>query len=459
MFLIVACSLTLPALAQETNELVLHRPLILAKGNVLSTTQESKVSTKVLDAKTKQVVKDLSQSRNVELRQAVLETDAAGVPTKIQLTVTGTLDLKATLPKEDAFEQRVELKYVFVGMEFADGVWRIDTESIRSQHMKSLTGAELYLLRRAMRDALQIHARPDLLLLPRKVAVGTKKIQPTLEHLAQWSAVANESGRLAGHATDAELEVKHCFIKDMGDATALDGRVQLLVPVEKESVKATMIFDFRIDHSTGLVSRRYAKTELNVPSVAGMIQSTIFGTESTHTHGIISASAGPFHALGWKPVKDTSTWRDAQLGVGLTLPRDARQRPGQMTWDVPGGGSVSVEIRHRDFWPTLEQVLESGVDNLRREELGLKDIKPGEPFRLADGLPAAIVHARSQDGKTALLVLLTADGPRTIAISAACPAADKARIASLEKILRSLRVTDPQLANTQTPGRPDAERK
>ena len=447
----LACSLALPVLAQGgKDDIVLHSPLKYAREHAFSTMQLSQAWTKVLDAKTKQAVKDFSQSRTLELRQIVLETNANGGLTKILLTVTAQLNLKVTVPKEDAFEQRVELKNVHVDVAFVDGTWQIDTESIRSKDMKSLTGAELHLLRRAVRDALQIHARPDLLLLPEKVAAGTTKITPTLEQLSRWSAAANESGRLVGSATDAEFTLRS--IKSMGNAKALSGQVRLLVPVEKESVKATMALSFEIDDFSGLVRQRRVKTELNTTVGTNVIQSTITGLEGTDlvlSNKPISAPTGPFNALGWKVEKDASTWRDVQMGVGLALPKDARQRAGQASWDFPGGGSVSVEIRHRDFWPTLEQVLESGVENLRREELGLKDIKPGQPFRLADGLPAAIVHARSQDGKTAILVLLTADGPRTIAVSAATPATDKTRLAQLEQTLRSLRVTDPRPADTE----------
>jgi len=433
---LLACLLTLPATAQEN--ITLRPPVKLAKGQTVFTVQQSRAATTVVDAKTKAAVKDLSQSRVLDLRQDVLETDAAGATTKLRLTVTARLDLKATLPVEEAFEQRVEVKNVLVDLSLADGAWRIDTESIRSRDMKSLTGAELYLLRRAVRDALQIHARPDLLLLPETAAAGTKKIRPTLDQLAQWSAAANDSGRLVGQATDAEFD-----LVPRAGALDLTGRVWLLVPVEKDQVKATMTLSLQIDAATGLVRRRGVEFAVSAPAGSGLTHSTGSGAEVTTVSAArdgTSAPAGPFHPLGWKTEKDTSTWRDAALGVGLSLPKDALQRPGLPAWDLPGGGSVSVEVRPRDFLPDLKDVLDSGLENLRRPELNLKDIQPGEPFRLPDGLPAAIVRARSQDGKTAILVLLTADGPRTLALSAAGPAANNALLTQLEQTLRSLRV-------------------
>ncbi|MCL2701133.1 MAG: hypothetical protein FWE88_05510 [Phycisphaerae bacterium] len=432
LVLAVACVVALSAAADDV---VLQPPLTLAKGQAVVTVQQSQAATKVLDAKTKQAVKDLSQSRVLELHQAVLETDEASVPTAVRLTVTARLDLKATLPREDAFEQRVELKNVQVDLRFADGAWRVDTESIRSKDMKSLTSAEMYVLRRAVRDAAQVHARPDLSLLPARAA-ATAKLQPTLEQLSRWSASANESGRIRGEATDASFRIT----SRTASAVDVAGRVELLVPVEERSVKAAMELSLQIDSATGLVRRRRVEFSMAATAGAGVIQSTGSGLEVTSVREKADLPTGPLNALGWKAVSDASTWRDAPLGVGLTLPRAAVQRPGQTTWDIPGGGSVSVEIRPRDFLPTLAQVLEPGVENLRRDDLGLKDIEPGEPFRLPDGLPAAIVHARSQDGKTALLVLLTADGFRTLAVTAACPADNKTLLAQLEQTLRSLRV-------------------
>jgi len=446
-FVAIACSLALSVSAQET--VSLQPPVKLAKGQAVVTAQQSRTSTRVFDVKTKQAVKDLSQSRLLDLRQAVLDTDAAGVPTKIRLTVTAVLDLKATLPAEEAFEQRVELKNVQVDLTLADGVWRMDTESIRSGEMKSLTGAELHVLRRAVRDALQIHARPDLLLLPERAA-ATAKIQPTFEQLSRWSAAANESGRLSGQATDAEFRL----VKRTGTTVDLAGRVQLLVPVEKDAVKATMDLSLQVDAATGLVRCRGVEFVMSAVAGSGTIHATGSGVEVTTVttnREPTSTSASPLNSLGWKPVKDAATWRDTRLGVGLTLPRDAMQRLGQTTWDIPGGGSVSLEVRPRDFMPTLAQVLESGVENLRRAELNLTDIQPDEPFRLPDGLPAALVHARSQDGKIAMIVLLTADGPRALAVTAACPSGNNALLTQLEQALRSLRVTDPLVA--------DAERK
>ena len=435
----MACSLALPVSAQDT--VSLQPPLKVSKGQAMVTVQQSRTSTKVVDTKTKQTMKDLSQSRTLDLHQAVLETNAAGGPIKLRLTVTAVLDLKATLPVEEAFEQRVELRNVQVDLSFTDDAWRMDTESIRSREMKVLTGAELHLLRRVVRDALQVHARPDLLLFPAR-ATTTAKIQPTFEQLSRWSAAANESGRTTGQATDAEFRLD----KQLGGVLDLTGRVHLLVPVEKESVKATMDLSLQLDAATGLMRRRGVEFALLAPAGSGATYTTGSGVEVTSVVAVrdpSSAPAGPVHALGWKTEKDTTTWRDARLGVGLALPRGVSQRPGQLTWDVPGGGGVSLDIRQRDFFPTLAQVVEASVTNLRRAELELKDVQPGEPFRLPDGLPAALVHAHSQDGKTAMLILLTADGHRTFAVTAAGPAGDNALLGQLEQILRNLRLSDP----------------
>ena len=437
-----ACFLALPAAAQDDDNVILRPPVKLTKGQTVLTVQQSRTSTIVHDSKTKQAMKDLSQSRWLDLQQIVRETDETGSATKVQLTVTAQLDLKATLPREDAFTQRVELKNVLVDLAFVDGAWRMDTESVRSRDMKSLSGPELHLLRRAVRDALQVHARPDLLLLPDQVAAGTKTIRPTLEQLARWSAAANESGRLVGQATDATFQLA----SRVANIATLAGRVQLLVPVEKESVKAAMEFRLMIDPVTGLLRQRDVTFEMTAPAGSAVTRSEGGGVERTtvtlHGRESASAPAGTFHALGWatEPDNDAPAWRDATLGLALTLPKDALQRPGLPAWDFPGGGSVSVEIRGRDVWPTLEQVLESGLDNLRSADLALRDLQPGEPFRLPDGLPAAIIHARSSDNKTAILVLLTADGPRTFAITAAAPTDNKPRLNQLEQTLRSLRV-------------------
>lgn len=415
----------------------LRPPMKLAKDQTLTTVQQSQVLSKVTDAKSKELVKDLSQDRTLELVQTVLEVDDKGLPTKLRLTVTASLELKATMPKEEAFEQKVQLKAVSVDLERAGSQLTAKTETIESREMKSLSSPELYLLRRAVRDAAVVFERQDLLLLPAQPAALTAKLQPTLAQLAEWGQAANASGRLQGRATDASFRIAE--LKDgMADVR---GAVQLLVPVDKKEAKAVMTLSMRIDTASGLVRRRVVGVSVSETVGQQVLSSSASGTESTAvaTDKVASPRGVP-NALGWAAAKDASTWRDSQQGLGLELPREYTARAGGLSWDVPGGGSLSLEVRPRDFLPTLEQVLQTGIENLQREELKLKDIKAGEPFGTADGLHAVLLRAQAQDGKTQMLVLLVADGFRTIALTAAVPAKDKDRLAELEKVLKSLRV-------------------
>jgi len=443
---IVTLFIALPCLAQD--KVNLQPPLKLTKGQTLFTIQQSMSASRVSDAKTREALKDLQQTRDQELTQRIIEMDDKGRPTKIRLTVSGHLTIKGTLPKEEAFQQAFHLRAVSLDLVREGGQWTIQTDTITSPEMKALSGAELYILRRAVRDALQAYSRPDLLLMPAEPVAADAKIEPTLGQLADWTAAANASGRLEGKATDAKFTLES--IK--GGVANVIGTVQLLVPVEKEQARGSVKLGMQIDTASGLVTHRTVEVRIEAKVDQQNVISNVSGMEIILANKPPAEEPKTTNALGWKPVKDTSTWRDVEQGLGLALPEGYTQRKGQMGWDVPGGGgSLSIEIRHRDFMPTMQELLKSGVENLQRPELKLADIAPQEPFRLADGIPAVIVKATADEGKTAMLVLLVADGPRTIAITAAAPKQATDRLAELETVLHSLRLIDATPAPASQP--------
>jgi len=441
----IASLLALPCLAQD--KVNLQPPLKLAKGQTLFTIQQSMSASRVSDSKTREALKDLQQTRDQELTQKIVEMDDKGQPTKIHLTVSGHLNIKGTLPKEEAFKQGFQLRAVSLDLVREGGQWTIQTDTITSPEMKALSGPELYMLRRAVHDAGQAYSRPDLLLMPSEPVAADAKIEPTLGQFAEWTAAANASGRLEGKAVDAKFTLDS--IKD-GVANVI-GTVQLLVPVEKEQARGSFKLGMQIDTASGLVTRRMVDVRIEAKVDQQNVISNVSGMEIILANKPAAEEPKTTNALGWKPVKDTSTWHDAEQGLGLTLPEEYTQRKGQPAWTTPGGGSLSIEIRHRDFMPTIQELLKAGVANLQRPELKLADIAPQEPFRLADGMPAIIVKATADEGKTAMLVLLVADGPRTIAITAAAPKQATDRLAEMETVLRSLRMVDAPPTPTSQP--------
>ncbi len=377
----------------------------------------------------------------------ILTVDAAGKPTQVRFTVSGSREVTELKTPQQA--RKVVTIADVTATAKPDGlVFAADTASLASGQMKTLTAPQISLVKDHFSDSMIVTAfpEPDVLLMPAgPVSIGAAW-KVTEDVLNKWAKSREDYRRMKVTPKSGECKLDSVS----GDVATVSGTVRLTLSDDDVAFETVAKLAGRIDLKSGYW--RGATTELTAtarvgPNTLKIVSRQRVTIEHQPGTGTVSKLPAELNKLGWPaPDKDVNSYRDPAAGVSLDLPKDYQDAPIE-----PGVKALARFSSPRGVSVVLaggEQPLPLELDETGQQLLGqfkaLPDFKlvSRDPAALPGNVPAGRITLTFNEGQFTMMVRYAVDGNRLVSVIVVAPTGDAGLASEARKITDSLRVFD-----------------
>ena len=351
----------------------------------------------------------------------------------------------------------VELSDVWCLVRRSGRTFRTDTTTIASRTVRSLTASRLGLLKRFFHDRMAFHAWTEtnaLLMPPTPVRVGGEW-EPEAKALKLWYESGSRGRKLKIDRPAGTFQL----VSVRGGVALVRGTVTFAFRLGETPARARMNLSCRIDTATG----RWLTQSVNSQLTADMgdlvfrMNVTAAGTMVFRPGAGERPATAPakLYDLGWAPPpRDTNRYRNRSAGVSIDVP--PTWRPTEVPKDDPvvaafesdnnRGISITVRDAHRPM--DMDELLPTVVSNLHRAIPNYLVLEK-RGVALVGNVPAALITGEGHNGSHTIVTLVAIDGMRLVSVSAGVRGDRPGDVAELKRIVKTLRVFEPDLSGKE----------